>query len=120
MDINDAGLAGTSIEQLIRAADISNPMTVEGQAAVADLAKVGLEALSNCADTLKDAEPGGRPAASPCRLRSAIQRTWIEVNGHRSDAPSEEGGGGAGAPTQREAKAVHVRPVGRSEPQQAS
>ena len=63
MDINDAGLAGTSIEQLIRAADISNPMTVEGQAAVADLAKVGLEALSNCADTLKDAEPGGRPAA---------------------------------------------------------
>ena len=63
MDINDAGLAGTSIEQLIRAADISNPMTVEGQAAVADLAKVGLRALSDCADTLRDAEPSNRPAA---------------------------------------------------------
>lgn len=48
MDINDAGLAGTSISQLIQAASAANPMAIDGQAAMAELAKIGIESLDAC------------------------------------------------------------------------
>ncbi len=48
MDINDAGLSGTSISQLIKAASASNPMAIDGQAAMAELAKVGIESIEAC------------------------------------------------------------------------
>jgi hypothetical protein len=54
MDINDAGLSGTSISQLIKAASASNPMAVDGQAAMAELAKVGIESISACRSELEE------------------------------------------------------------------
>ena len=48
MDINDAGLSGTSVTQLIQAANATDPMAIDGQAAMAELAKIGIESLAAC------------------------------------------------------------------------
>ena len=54
MDINDAGLSGTSISQLIKAASASDPMAIDGQAAMAELAKVGVESIAACNAELQE------------------------------------------------------------------
>jgi len=54
MDINDAGLSGTSISQLIKAASASNPMAVDGQAAMAELAKIGIDSIAACRSELAE------------------------------------------------------------------
>ena len=54
MDINDAGLSGTSISQLLKAASAADPMAIDGQAAMAELAKVGIESIAACWTELQD------------------------------------------------------------------
>tara|TARA_R110000751_G_scaffold200854_1_gene305698 strand:- start:3258 stop:5396 length:2139 start_codon:yes stop_codon:yes gene_type:complete len=52
MDINDAGIAGISLEALIKAADATDPMALGGHVALADLASNGLETLKTVSEKI--------------------------------------------------------------------